>query len=354
MVPASSGADPSPIALERAVARPLGSPIALPTDRVLHDVDSEGVLWARGSIYKASFDATGATYVPFLGSGAPRNFPVGLALGRVQIGSADIDFAPATPRRAADRIEYDRGTLREVYDVSPLSVEQSFVFDAPLGAGELVLAVDVASELEPCADGAGLVLANDLGGVDITRAVAIDAAGRRLDLDLDLDLDTSWNGSGYSIRVPAEFVASARFPLVIDPTFTTFTVTTTSIDATVPDVSTDPVLGVGAFVVDYAFSATDHDVFLITTASNGGFLGFVTIDPTIEDWRRPSIAFNAASSKFLVVAEVGVSPSRTIRGRTALPGIPAKRWSTTRKGCSSADCRSWRLCRRRCWSSRGG
>jgi hypothetical protein len=49
---------------------------AIDFSRVVFDQPGDGATWARGRTYKASFDAAGVTYIPFLGSNAPRNFPV--------------------------------------------------------------------------------------------------------------------------------------------------------------------------------------------------------------------------------------------------------------------------------------
>ena len=40
-------------------------------------------LWIRGDTYKASFGTEGATYVPFLGSRAPKDYPVLLRVARI-------------------------------------------------------------------------------------------------------------------------------------------------------------------------------------------------------------------------------------------------------------------------------
>ena len=48
--------------------------MALPTT-VVHDTTADGTLWAHGSTWKGSFAAGSFTYIPFLGSDAPQNFP---------------------------------------------------------------------------------------------------------------------------------------------------------------------------------------------------------------------------------------------------------------------------------------
>src|SRR5690349_10431277 len=56
-------------------------------ERLYYDTAADGTVWVRGKTFKASFGPDGATYVPFLGSQAPRNFPVSLRVNSVTIGS---------------------------------------------------------------------------------------------------------------------------------------------------------------------------------------------------------------------------------------------------------------------------
>jgi len=82
-------------------------------------------LWARGQSYKASFGAQGMTYVPFLGSQAPRDFPVAFALQSVKAGGVPLALGtPAAAARQGDVLTLDRGLLSEVYRLAPESVEQ--------------------------------------------------------------------------------------------------------------------------------------------------------------------------------------------------------------------------------------
>jgi len=126
------------------------SPPAFVTEIHTQADDPEGGaygIWAAGRDYKVSFH-DGATFVPFLGSDAPRNHPVTFAPVRVRAGGAwlslDDDVAPA---RMGDRVSYDRGAVVELYALEPGGMEQLFVFDAPTPDGALVLAIDVDSEL---------------------------------------------------------------------------------------------------------------------------------------------------------------------------------------------------------------
>ena len=109
-------------------------------ERVHHDVREDGTQLARGATYKAQFDARGATYVPFLGSRAPRSFPVAFRLESASIGGAALAFDPrAVPQRRGETIEFDRGSLVEIYELAPRSIEQKIVLHDRPGGGRLVL-----------------------------------------------------------------------------------------------------------------------------------------------------------------------------------------------------------------------
>src|SRR5436190_21066955 len=119
---------------------PVSSPGSLATalhetlqTRVLIDQPGDGATWARGLTYKARFDANGFTYIPFLGSSVPRNYPVQFAIADVKVGGVALRLdALAAPSVNGTRITYDRGGLREIYDLQPTSVEQTFEIDPEL------------------------------------------------------------------------------------------------------------------------------------------------------------------------------------------------------------------------------
>lgn len=56
----------------------VGASMHAALEDLVFDEPVEGELWARGAGYKASFDASGVTIVPFFGASAPRNFPFAL------------------------------------------------------------------------------------------------------------------------------------------------------------------------------------------------------------------------------------------------------------------------------------
>src|SRR5690606_20321402 len=101
------------------------------------DTPGDGRIWAVGATFKASFGPDGFVYVPFFGSDAPRNYPVKFALRAVRVGGESVPFAAtANATRDARRVTFDRGPVREIYDLDVDSVEQTFVVDSGL-AGDV-------------------------------------------------------------------------------------------------------------------------------------------------------------------------------------------------------------------------
>ena len=85
----------------------------------------------------------------------------------------EFQRAPAMSR-AGDRVELDRGAFVEAYELAPDSVEQLFVFPTLPGAGELVLRIPVASELDGFEGPDGLEFRNENGRVTYSSAIAIE------------------------------------------------------------------------------------------------------------------------------------------------------------------------------------
>lgn len=270
------------------------------------DAPGDGRLWVYGGTYKASFGPEGATYIPAFGSAAPQNFPVTFRLDAVTSSGEALAFdGAAAPTLAGQRVTFERGACAERYDVAHGRVEQSFVFHTLPGAGELVVELDVESALEASETAHGLTFAGALGRVDYSRAVAIDAAGRRL------DLATTLVDGEVHLTVPAAFVASAALPLVIDPVLTTWVVNNGASDDFSADIAYDADNNRFLVVYERAFSATDHDVwgelFDPSTgapiANSGAYIDF-----TGAYWETPRCANNRLASQFLVVATRRGSP----------------------------------------------
>src|SRR5262249_43303668 len=113
--------------------------------QVLFDAPGDGSVWAVTTTYKAGFDSDGLQFVPFLGSAAPRNFPVQFTLESARLADGRIPLAAVrAPVRHGQSVLLDHGSVIERYEVSAEGVEQTFVFGAqPKGSGDLVLRVRV-------------------------------------------------------------------------------------------------------------------------------------------------------------------------------------------------------------------
>jgi hypothetical protein len=307
----SGSADPSKVAGE-----PSTPTLELARDARNHfqiDEPGDGRVWVFGGTYKASFGADGATYIPSFGATAPQNFPVTFRMDNVTSGGHAVPFtSAATPELNGTRVEFDRGAVRETYDVALGQVEQSFVFASLPSTGELVVELSVDSELRMEARGDGLTFAGELGRVDYSGAIAIDGDGRRL------ALETRRVEGELHLVVPAEFVASATLPLVIDPVITTWTVNNGATDDYQADIAYDASQNRFLVVFERAFSLTDSDVWgeLFSPATGTAIPGSgAYIDFTGNSWRTPRCANNRIASQFLVVAEVSGTVSE-IWGRT--------------------------------------
>lgn len=281
--------------------------------RVDHSVDRAGALWVRGRDFKASADPEGFAFIPFLGSDAPRNFPVRFRLSGVARGSAPLELAPsAEVDRDGDRIVLDRGSVEVRYDVSPESVEQSFALQVPPGSGHLTLSLTVESELSAASRGAGLRFSNDRGGMDYGAAVVFDAVGLRA------DVTARWTGTGIDLVVPSAFLAEAVGPIVVDPVLSTFAIDTYQADLRSPDAAYD--LSGDRYIVVYEeqFSGGDRDVYSTwIDATTGTFIGSGYIESGAEDWTRPAVAILRGPEKVLVAAQ---APSVIQAGSTDIVG----------------------------------
>ena len=276
------------------------------------DEPGDGRTWARGPSWKASLGAEGLTYIPFLGSDAPQNYPVAFDLSGVEIAGEALWLEGRTRTRRGETVTLDRGSVSEVYHLTRDSVEQTFVFkELPLRA-ELVLLVYVQTDLQMTEKDGGFSFSNELGEVRYGAATAIDAEGRRLQL---LQEPTA---GGFRIVVPADFVSEAALPLVVDPIISTFSVTNDFRRQSDMDVAYDPANG--NYQIAYAEfqSATDVDIVAVSFDSTlGSIFQVAAIDVSATSWTMPRNASSYEEEQFLCVALVGLGiGSRSVWGRT--------------------------------------
>lgn len=264
---------------------------------VLFDGPGDGRLWALATTYKASFGAEGFTYVPFLGSHAPRNYPVQFVLRAVRVGGRDLAFAAGVPAaRAGTRVVFDRGAVQEVYDLAPENVEQTFVVDGGL-AGDVEVELEVVSDLQEDGDRAGLQFGNALGRVEYGAAFLVDG-------DRKEAVATEYRGRTIRLRVDA--AQRGAGPVVIDPIISTSATSwTLARDAANPDIAYDATTDRYLVVQEHLFSATDSDVVTELRDRNGAFVAGSqgVIDATPAQTQFPRVANLNAADRFLVVTQ---------------------------------------------------
>ncbi|MEM9801498.1 MAG: hypothetical protein AAGA20_14315 [Planctomycetota bacterium] len=295
----------------------LGAPLATPSlashhDTVFYD-EIGGTHWARGRTYKASAGKDGFTYIPFLGSDAPRNHPVHFTLVGVERDGVEIPLeADARVRRSDDRIVLDRGAVQVQYDLALESVEQSFAFSRPPGQGDVTLRLAVTTDLGATLDGSALQFTNERGGMRYGEAIVLDDSGRRA------AVTSRWTGSGIELVVPADFVDTAQGSLLVDPILSTVLIDGFDAQLIQPDVAYDEVDDKYLVVYTEIFSGTDFDIFSqFVDATSLGPVFSQYIDQTSENWTNPSVAQLRSTRRFLVAAQ---APSVAISVRSDIAG----------------------------------
>lgn len=278
------------------------APIAAPQGVVHVDQPraDEPTIWIRGDRYKASVDADALTFIPFLGADVERNFPLRLALQSVRVGGVELDLSPRRVHVDGDRVTVERGECAELYDADVEQLRQSFAFDRlPAARGALEIVLGVNSELVGRTVGDDLSFDGPSGDVFYRDLVAIDAEGRRLELAISLE------AGRILLRVPADFVATAQLPLIVDPLLGT------RIIAAVADVRMEPDVAYNSRVDEYLvtwrvpYSTTDWDVAAVRTDSSFNPIGAsFWIDFTSANWGAPRVACKPREGMFLVVAQV--------------------------------------------------
>jgi hypothetical protein len=293
-------------ALPVTTTSPVASSAAVDPQLHFDDQAADGSLWVLGTTYKANFDGRGFDYVPFLGSAAPRNFPLRVELLTATAGGQPLALRDGAPSRQRHRVATDRGPLTEVVDLALDQVEQSFVFATLPNRGAVAVEVRLSGEFEPAALTDGLRFANAHGAVDYRKAIAVDAAGNRLDLPIE------WLGDRARIEIPASFAANATLPLVLDPLLSTIPLSGGLPAAQAqrnPDVARLGASGLTAVCWTVTFSAGDEDVLVQFRDAGQNLIGNTYVDFTSENWVTARIASNQNSARFLVVSQVDVVAS---------------------------------------------
>ncbi|MEM9803592.1 MAG: hypothetical protein AAGA20_24965, partial [Planctomycetota bacterium] len=186
--------------------------------------------------------------------------------------------------------------------------------------GDLVLRLDVETDLARSPHEGGFRFANERGGVDYGASVAILADGERADVPA-----RAWE-SGIELTVPAELVERAGGALVVDPILSTFVIDDWILDLGFPDVAYDALSERYLVVYQEQFAGPDIDVYsMFVDSATGATSDGDYVDISTERWSTPSVAGLAVSQSFMVVAIVeGAGPlpkSIGARSRSASTGL---------------------------------
>lgn len=305
-----SGTAPTALTDEQVRALgPISYDIAVRRDLMHFDL-VEGTHWVRGRAYKASADRTGFTYIPFLGSKASRNWPVTFRVDSATVGGQALALsAGAQVQRVGERYELDRGPVNVFYELALDQVEQVFRVETAGLNGDLVLNLDLDTDLDMSPRGEGFRFSGPDGGMDLSGAFVLDADGGRT------PIATVQRKGGLQLVVPATMVASLGGEVVIDPIVTSWGITSNPDDQIDIDATYDNTTDTYSFVYEDPFSATDNDVFLTVVEIDGTFVDVAGIDFTSSVWQDPEIANLNGDDVSLVVATRILSGDDEIVGR---------------------------------------
>ncbi|MBK8095521.1 MAG: hypothetical protein IPK26_00325 [Planctomycetes bacterium] len=297
--PVSPGTAGTRSALERLLAA---------TDVIGFDRGTgDGAAWACGIDYKVGVTGADWTFIGRPEAGAGRDYPLQFTLRDVAIGGKAVELRPGVLELQERRVAVARGGVTEIIDVRREGAEQSFRFDTLPERGAITVGIEVRGDLEGRDVGDGVLFDGPFGDVAYGEAVAIDAKGARV------HAETTFADGRITITVPAEFVATAQLPLVIDPIVTSRSVYSSTWDYEAADIAWDETHQVWALCWQRNYSATDTDVFAVRLNADMSLnVGpITTIDGSTTAWERPRIANNNLADNFLVVAQVSadlVSP----------------------------------------------
>ncbi len=284
--------------------------IAIDRERLYFQPGADST-WVRGKTYKAEAAKDGFTYIPFLGSEAPRNYPVSFRLTSATLGGREIELADrASVTRSGDRIVLDRGAVDVIYDFAVESVEQSFALDVAGATSDLALEMEVTTELGAAPEGAAFTFANELGGMRYGEAIVLDGTGRSAHVPAEL------SGTSLTLTVPADFLAAAAGTVVVDPLLSTFSVDTASGYQRDVEIAYQAETDRFFYVYEDQFSGTDVDIYATDITSGGASPRGDYMDFGSENWTDPSAATVNTATKGLVAARNAGTSGNSIVART--------------------------------------
>ncbi len=259
-------------------------------------------VWAGGPDYKVRFDG-GLEYFPALGSAYDRNLPIRWRTSSARIGAHELATGRAKEVRVSDsRYEYRFGGVVEAYDVRPDGIEQTFRIGAKSSRfeGDLVVRGSISSELvaSPREPQHAPIAFRDAGGRELVRygaATAIDADGRAF------PMTSAFDGDQIELRLGADDVARATFPLLVDPLIGN----DSAREAGTTAVASVPNSGQDAMVHVYTriSSATDHDVFAVMSDLDFNLTALIWADLGSHSSQGVAIGGLDAIGRVVIAAE---------------------------------------------------
>ena len=273
-------------------------------------VDEDGRVLGLGGNWEARFDGKGALFLPLPGRVPSRPLELHLGAVRAERGGASMDLHAATPQVRGETAVYTRAPgVEERFEATLAGLYHSLWFERPLGSqGDLVVTVALGGSLRlegtRETNGTHRFGGGD-GGVHYGELIGIDAAGRTTPGEVRLV------PGGLQLVLPAAFVDTATWPLVLDPLVgTTFPLTQPATTGTPyesdqqPDVAYDPSTSTYLLVWVRRFVTTQIGVpstssiraqrFNTLGQPVGGMLAISDVDSS----RQPRVVSVAFSSRF--------------------------------------------------------
>lgn len=296
-------------------------PVQLPSSRVpVHTAPPDNGLdygiWAAGSDYKASFH-DGMTWVPYLGRDYPHNQPFHWTTRSVRVGGQELlGTGDPVVTQAEYRYEYRHGVVTEAYDVLAEGLEQTFVLlHKPSQGGDLVItgAVQTALRSKGRAPAHQALVFTDAAGraiLDYGRAFAIDAKGRRV------EVLTGHEAGAISLHVPGAWLATAAFPVTVDPLLTPVTLQVGTTAAVSVDVVRDDLNNQLLQCYARFTSATDADAYarIYPDSWSTGGAGTLVFSDLSTTWSTPETSCSLCGPQnTFVIGLVREVPAPAIR-----------------------------------------
>lgn len=311
------------IALLTALAAPAAQnppPFAAPPQRaVLHAATPDGTQWALGSTYKAAFASNGVGLLPRLGPRATTSPWLRFGAPILELAGTPVALDAAAPAlRDGDRIRYERGALVERWDLGASALEHSFELAAPLGPGAASIRIPLDGPYTHRDVDDGLAFdAPQFGGLRYGDVLLRDADGRELATASRLE------AGAIVLDLPEAFLASAHYPLLVDPIVNAFGVDTSSALDDDPELAYNAANDVWLVVYTETVTGADRDIVSRRYRGNGTFLDEVGVELSSDDTVTPDVANNVANGRFMIVWARTGGVSR-IQGRTRESGSTAQ------------------------------